>query len=320
MPRKAPFRKRLEEYLARLAGIEEGSRTTYGKVLEGTWKAMPIAGISQGRSPSTWTLEEIQAIIDVRKTREDGIPRANTSLRGEIDTLNRFLKFCGNYRLDQALVFREVRKPPNTKAYRRWKSLEDIIHLRVGARRLGDDIALMTIQLALDAYLRVGEISRLELRDLTGTSIQVRHGKGRKDREVSITERTRLDLEEFITGARMRILRGCSSPFLLVHNRKAKPRPYRAESLSEHLRILGKSLNPPMAVSPHDLRRSGAQLTYISNPTDKTVRNLQSALGHSTAEQTREYIGADVVDQHETLRLRDEYLAKLYPEEFSQHH
>jgi hypothetical protein len=56
----------------------------------------------------------------------------------------------------------------------------------------------------------------------------------------------------------------------------------------------------------------------MANPTDRTVRDLQAALGHSSVEQTREYIGAGVVDQAETMQQRDRWYNQLYPEEFGQ--
>jgi integrase len=166
----------------------------------------------------------------------------------------------------------------------------------------------------------VSEIVNLELSNLKGSIIQVRLGKGRKDREVSITERTIMDLDQYIKGPRSEMLKGIMSPYLLIYVRKGKPHQYKPRSIGDKVRWVGSSCDPPIMVSPHDLRRSGAQLTYMANPTDKTVRDLQSALGHRSADQTREYIGAGVVDQQQTFRVRDRYLEKLYPEEFSQTH
>ena len=263
-------------------------------------------------------MEAISMLLEARTFREDGIPRANTTVRNEIGLLNRYLKSLGNYELDRALEVGDIRKPPDTKAYRRWKSLEDVIALRATARHLEDHVALMAMQLALDAYLRVSEIAALELRDIQGTTIQVRRGKGRKDRRVEITERTLIDIEQHISGPRAATLGGRHHAHLLVHTQRGTPSDYRPYSIGHRIRELGKACQPPIAVSPHDLRRTGAQLTYIANPTDRTVRDLQAALGHTTAEQTREYIGAGVVDQRQTITARDRYFEKLYPEEFSQ--
>jgi len=317
MPRKAPFRERMEEFEAKLRNRSKNTRRTYSKILQGFWKTTQELGYT--KSPTFWTEDMITDFIEARATTSFGLPRANSSIRNEISLLNKFLRFCNNYHLHKALEFGDVRLPPNTKYHRRWKSLEEIICLRVQARELGDAKALITLMIALDVYLRIGEIITLELSDLTGPTVIVRQGKGRKDREVSITERTRMDLEEYISGPRAKMLKGKSCPFLLFYMSKGDPIPYKCtDTLAARIRRLGRSCDPPIEVSPHDLRRSGAQLTYISNPTDKTVRDLQGSLGHSNTEQTRQYIGAGVVDQYATLKARDRYFAKMYPKEFGQ--
>ena len=316
MPRKAPFRKYMDKYLEKKRNRSLSTRQTYRKwllELEGTARSIGLT-----RTPTSWTLEDIVLLLEARGFREDGIPRANTTVRNEIGLLSRYLKFIGNYELDTALEDGEIRKPPDTKAYRRWKTLEDVIALRATARALGDNIALITMQLALDAYLRVSEIANLDLINIQGTTIQVLRGKGRKDRQVEITERTRLDIDLFIMEPRADILKGRRHDRLMVHTQRGFPSGYSSSSLSHRVREVGKACQPPIAVSPHDLRRTGAQLTYIANPTDRTVRDLQAALGHSNTEQTREYIGAGVVDQRKTITARDRYFEKLYPEEFSQ--
>ena len=317
MPRKAPFRVYLERYLTKIKGRSPSTVDVYERALFQLWAEARNLGLL--RSPRHWTLDEVLTLLEARRMRRDGLPRANTSIRQETTLLARFLRSCGNPVLSEALEFGDVRQPPNTRQYRRWHDLENIIRLRIAARVTNEPTTLMAIQLALDAYLRVGELCRLELRDLSGTELLVRQGKGRKDRPVSITERTRLDIEDYIAGPRAAMVGIHETSWLLVHVYRGKaPRPFKPGSMGHRIRRLGANLTPPIRVSPHDLRRSGAQLTYMSNPTDRTVRDLQAALGHSSVEQTREYIGAGVVDQAETMRLRDRWYAQLYPEEFSQ--
>jgi integrase len=307
----------MEEFKARHRNHSKYTKIHYSKLLLGFWRSSKEIGLT--KAPSRWTLEDIMMFLEARSNCYNGIPKANKSIRDEISLLNKFLRFCNNYNLHKGLEYGDVRLPPNTRSHRRWKNLDDIIRLRVQARESEDYTTLIVMQLALDVYLRIGEITRLELSDLMGTAVLVRQGKGRKDREVSITERTRLDLDHYISGPRAEMLEGKSNPSLLLFKRKGLCRSYNSpDSLSKRVRDLGHLCNPPIAVSPHDLRRSGAQLTYLANPTDKTVRDLQSALGHTTTEQTREYIGAAVVDQQATIRTRDRYFAQLYPNEFGQ--
>ena len=317
MPRKAPFRVYMERYLDKLRGRSPETVGLYSRTLARVWRTAREVGLT--RSPRHWTLEDVQTLLEARRTREDGLARANSTVRNETGLLARFLRSCGNTVLSEALEYGEVRKPPNTLQHRRWHTLEDVIRLRVAARVAGEPTTLLAIQLGLDAYLRVGEMCRLELRDLRPFQVVVRQGKGRKDREVSVTERTRLDVEDYIQGPRAAMVASGDVPWLLVHvHRGRAPRPFQPGSMGHRIRRLGRTIDPPIEVSPHDLRRSGARLTYMANPTDRTVRDLQAALGHSSVEMTREYIGAGVVDQAETMRLRDRWYNQLYPEEFGQ--
>ena len=314
MPRRAPFRVYMDRYLERLRSRSPATRATYRKWLRELETTARSIGLTT--TPVRWTLEDVEMLVEARALRLDGIPRANTTVRSEMGLLNRFLKSMGNYSMDRAMEYGDLRMPPDTRPYRRWKSLEDIIILRATAMEVKDHTALITMQLALDAYLRVSEIASLEMVDVRGTAIQVRRGKGRKDRVVAITERTALDIARYVSGPRVETLAGKTHPRLVVHTSRGAPSGYRPTSLSHRVRTIGQACG--VAVSPHDLRRTGAQLTYIASPTEQTVRDLQSALGHSTTEQTRDYIGAAVVDQHKTLAIRDRYLQKMYPEEFSQ--
>jgi integrase len=314
MPRRAPFRVYMDRYLERLRNRSPATRAMYRKWLLELERTAVAVGLTS--TPTLWTVEDVGTLLEARASRGDGIPRANTTVRNEIGLLNRYLKSLGNYSMDRALEEGDIRKPPDTKAYRRWKSLEDVILLRATATELEDRTALIVMQLALDAYLRVSEIASLDVADVRGTAIQVRRGKGRKDRVVAITERTEMDIEAYVEGPRKIMLGGSSHNRLVVHTHRGRPSGYSRITMSARVRAVGKACG--VDVSPHDLRRTGAQLTYVASPTDRTVRDLQAALGHSTAEQTREYIGAAVVDQHRTVAIRDQYLREMYPETFGQ--
>ena len=320
MPRRAPFLRYLEEYEKRLVHKSRHTREQFPRMLKGIWWTAQQLGIKRTRSPHMWTREEISMLVQARKWRQDGRLKANLSIRHELSTLNKFLRFCGNTRMQAMMEWGEIVLPPDTAVNVRWLSLDDIVKLRVEARQRDDHVALVVVQLGVDTLLRVGEMANLTLSDVHGDHITVRQGKGRKDRQVSIRNRTWLDVQEYLETYR------CLVPghhlledlFIYSTTPRKPPAPYGPDRLSELVRYLGRACNPPIAVSPHDLRRSGGMLAYMASPTDHTVRNLQAAYGHKTAEQTRRYIGADVVDQRRTFRARDEMFEKMYPEEFSQ--
>jgi len=320
MPRKAPFLEYLEEYERRLVHRSGHTRDKYPRTLRSIWRTAQELGVKSTRSPRRWTREEISMLVEARRWRQNGGLKSNQTIRHELHILSRFLRFCGNVEMQAMLDWGELALPPDTVVNARWLSLDDVVRLRVQSRKDGDHVALLIVQLGLDALLRAGEMAALTLSDIHGDHITVRQGKGRKDRLVSIRTRTWLDVQEYVDAYRSRLPGAHLSDALLAHSRTTTgpPAPYSPKTLGVRVRELGRRCDPPLDVSPHDLRRSGGMLAYVASPTDQTVRDLQAAYGHKTTEQTRRYIGAAVVDQRRTFQARDEMYMRLYPEEFGQ--
>jgi len=323
MPRRAPFLVYLGEYEKKLVNRSAHTQDQYPRTLKSIWWTAVEEGIiRRSRSPRTWTREEIALLVRRRDYRLDGRPKANQSVRHERQILRKFLRFCGNPNMDAMMEWGELPMPPDTVVNVHWLSLEQVVALRVMAKDEdhGDPVALITLQIGLDLLPRASEMAGLTLQDVSGEMVTIRRGKGRKDRRVAMTLRTRLDIEEFINGPRAAVPNSHVSDRLLIYSRSPRlpPEPYNAKSLSEKLRELGRRCDPPILVNAHTLRRTGGQLAYMASPTDQTVRDLQDALGHKTMEQTRRYIGAGIVDQQRTFQKRDEWYRQLYPEEFGQ--
>jgi len=320
MPRKAPFLVYLEKYDEKLVHRSKHTREQYPRLLRSIWWTAQHVGIKRQRSPKCWTREEISMLVEARMLRMDGVRKANQSVRHELKVLDRFLRFCGNGHLASMLEWGDVTLPPDTVQNVRWISLDDAVRLRVQARDDGDYMSFMVLVLGLDVLLRVGEMSVLKVSDVRGDHVVVRQGKGRKDRQVRLLARPGTEIQDYLDTHRSALPGAHQVDHLLVYSATPSrpPSPYSEKRLGERVRELGKRCDPPIAVSPHDLRRSGGQHAYMADPSDRTVRELQAAYGHKTTEQTRRYIGADLVDQGRMFTAREDMYMRMYPDEFGQ--
>ena len=317
MPRKAPFRIYLEEFQERILGTAENTQYQYAKVMRRVHQL--ATGLDIPKNPKKWHLDNLKMLLDAMKYREDGTGlKANKTRRAEGFILNRFLKSIDNRILDNAIDWKEIKMPSNRRVNVHWISIEDTILLRTRARMMEDPISYLGLVLGIEVYLRVGEMVNVKLEDLLVSHLAIPKGKGEKPRLIELSPRTQIELKNHIDGPREEILNGMESPYLIVYRRGNKVSNYSPSHMGARLRNLGLMENPLIRSNPHTLRRSGARITYEIAPTDRTVQDLRAMLGHSSTEQTREYIGADLIDQKETLNARDHYLAKMYPEEYSQ--
>ena len=140
----------------------------------------------------------------------------------------------------------------------------------------------MIIDLALQAGLRVGEISNLEIKDLfidKGHShIHIRQGKGNKSRLVTIGESLRNHLRRYLK------------------ERKSKSQNLFTSERSDHMstsaiqKVVKKAMknsNLPAHYSAHSLRHTYATLLYRSS--GNNLRLVQQQLGHSSVQTTTVY-------------------------------
>ena len=142
--------------------------------------------------------------------------------------------------------------------------------------------AWMIIDLALQAGLRVGEISNLEIGDLfieKGHShIHVRQGKGNKSRLITIGESLRNHLRRYIKGRKNK-----------SHNLFTSERSDNM-STSAIQKVVKRSMklaDLPPHYSVHSLRHTYATLLYRSS--GNNLRLVQQQLGHSSVQTTTVY-------------------------------
>jgi integrase/recombinase XerD len=138
------------------------------------------------------------------------------------------------------------------------------------------------------AGLRVGELCHLLIEDLEfeRNILHVRSGKGDKDREVVLEDRTRAAVDRYLTE---RTLAGESSPRLF---------PVGSVTVERVVRRAAQEAGIPRRVTPHMLRHTLAT-ALLSRGCD--IRYIQKLLGHASVATTQIYTHVD------TQALRDAY-------------
>lgn len=140
---------------------------------------------------------------------------------------------------------------------------------------------LCMVKLMLEAGLRVGEVVALKFEhiDMNSCKIQVREGKGCKDRVVWITENLRNEIAEW----RDRCDVESEWLFPTKHGTKLCTRQLR-ETVKREARKAG--VKEWERVSPHTLRHTFATDLYRET---KDIRLVQKALGHEDISTTQIY-------------------------------
>jgi integrase/recombinase XerD len=138
------------------------------------------------------------------------------------------------------------------------------------------------------AGLRVGELCHLTLDDIEfeRNILHIRSGKGDKDREVVLEDRSRAAIDRYLTD---RTLAGISSHRIF---------PVGTVTVERIVRRAAKDAGIPRRVTPHMLRHTLAT-ALLSRGCD--IRFIQKLLGHASVATTQIYTHVD------TQALRDAY-------------
>ena len=136
--------------------------------------------------------------------------------------------------------------------------------------------------------LRVGELCRLSVVDvdLSSNILHVRSGKGDRDREVIIEEKTRAAIDRYTAD---RAVAGQTDPRLF---------PVSPVTVERMVRSRAETAQINRRVTPHMLRHTLAT-TLLSRGCD--IRYIQKLLGHASVATTQIYTHVD------TAALRDAY-------------
>ena len=162
------------------------------------------------------------------------------------------------------------------------KTCKDAADLTKSKGQLNAIRAWMIIDLALQAGLRVGEISNLEIKDLfieKGHShVYIRQGKGNKSRLVTIGESLRNHLRRYIKERKSKIQN------LFTSERSDM---MTTSAIQKVVKKVMKLASLPSHYSVHSLRHTYATLLYRSS--GNNLRLVQQQLGHSSVQTTTVY-------------------------------
>jgi len=162
------------------------------------------------------------------------------------------------------------------------KACRDAADLAKSKGQLNAIRAWMIIDLAIQAGLRVGEISNMEIMDLfieKGHShIHVRQGKGNRSRLITIGESLRKHIRHFLKE------RNTQSHYLFTSERSEN---MSTSAIQKVVKKAMKLAGLPANYSIHSLRHTYATLLYKSS--GNNLRLVQQQLGHSSVQTTTVY-------------------------------
>jgi site-specific recombinase XerD len=149
-------------------------------------------------------------------------------------------------------------------------------------KRLPRTLSRGIVQLMVATGMRVGELCKLKLDDLSPDCTTVRiHGKGARDRVAYVTDSNlRRELHRLIADRR-KTLNGVEALFVNRYGAQMRPQSVRSK-----LRRLAKEAGLARRVTPHMLRHTAATLLI---ETGVDIRFVQRLLGHSSIATTEIY-------------------------------
>ncbi len=180
----------------------------------------------------------------------------------------------------------QLQPPRRPERLPRYLTEEEMHHLFDAVKESPRDSAIVHV-LAF-CGLRVGELCHLLLEDLEfeRNVLHVRSGKGDKDREVVMEDRTRAAIDRYLTE---RTLTGTANPRLF---------PVGPVTVERIVRRAAQAASIPRRVTPHMLRHTLAT-ALLSRGCD--IRYIQKLLGHASVATTQIYTHVD------TQSLREAY-------------
>jgi integrase/recombinase XerD len=262
--------------------------------------------VLQAQERSRWTVKQYSHIArtflghvnkplddvtrrDIESFREYLVLERHYSKNSIYTTIRGLTCLFRTFGLDVAEGLEAPRRPERLPHY---LSEEEVHRLFDAVRESPRDSAILHVL----AYggLRVGELCHVDLEDVEfdRNLLHVRSGKGDKDREVVLEDRTRTALDRYLAE---RTLAGESSVRLF---------PVETVTVERIVRKAAQTANIGRRVTPHMLRHTLAT-ALLSRGCD--IRYIQKLLGHASVATTQIYTHVD------THALREAY-QKARPE------
>ena len=227
-------------------------------------------------------LEEVTR-TDLERFREHLVLQRHYSKNSVYTTVRGLACLFRSFHLDAAEGFDPPRRPERLPHY---LTEEETHRLFEAVKDSPRDSAIVHV-LAFGG-LRVGELCHLTLDDLEfeRNVLHIRSGKGDKDREVVLEERSRAALDRYLAD---RAVSGIGTPRLF---------PVGTVTVERVIRRAAKDAGIPRRVTPHMLRHTLAT-ALLSRGCD--IRFIQKLLGHASVATTQIYTHVD------TSALREAY-------------
>jgi len=227
-------------------------------------------------------LEEV-TLRDLESFREYLVLQRHYSKNSVYTTVRGLTCLFRNFGLAVADQLEPPRRPERLPRY---LSEEEMHRLFDAVRDSPRDSAIVHV-LAF-AGLRVSEVCHLQLEDIEFETniLHIRSGKGDKDREVILEDRTRAAIDRYLTD---RSLAGESTLRLF---------PVGSVTIERIVRRAASTAAIPRRVTPHMLRHTLAT-ALLSRGCD--IRYIQKLLGHASVATTQIYTHVD------TQALRNAY-------------
>lgn len=242
-----------------------------------------------------------------------GLPWSPASVRSWTNTIRQFLRWVarsGQTLQDWSLWVPPVKVP---RSLPRALRTDEVMHLlTAGSSKSPRDLRdHAVLELLYAAGLRVGELLGLDLADLDlrEGEVQVRHGKGGRDRRVPIGDpavralRVYLESGRELLGAR-RV--GGASPAVFLSVRGRRLQIPAAETM---IRRRAQDAGLKGRITPHVLRHTAA-VHLLRGGAD--IRHIAEFLGHASVGTTARYTRLSLADLRQAL-VRSHPRSRLGP-------
>lgn len=287
-----------EEYLLFLSvekGLSQSSISSYRQDL------MQYGAFLLERDIADASSIETEILIDFLKNMRESGKSAKTISRMQ-STLKNFHQFLVNDNItshNPALRLHSIKEAKKLPVYLTVEEMERLLSTPDSSTSGGRDKAMMELLYA--SGLRVSELIDIRITDLNIEMGFIRiMGKGNKERIVPITDYVGRLLKDYISEARMALLKTENTDVLFLTNRG---RGFTRQGLWKTIKKYELQSGIGKNITPHTFRHSFAT-HLVENGAD--LRAVQEMLGHSDISTTQIYT------QISAVKIREMY-KKFHP-------
>lgn len=254
---------------------------------------------------STVTASDVDRWLVSVSTMPDGTAKHTNTINRSKTALRSFFTWAVRSNLiainpaEHLHIKRVDRLPPTYLTAEEEKQLLDCLRDHPNDVHWQRDTAI--IQLLLNTGIRVGELAQINLTDLDGKHLIVRHQKGGSPIRKFLPSATRGAIDEYIHGERERFLSDTEPNALFINQQGGRLISRGIQILvTKWVRLAG--IDKP--ITPHKLRHTFATSLYAKN---HDILVVQKALGHRSIVHTQIYahVADDVLESAMEGRASD---------------